>query len=65
MSANWNSNGLSSSGGGANSCNLTYIYELPPSKKRELCEHCDQINVWTQMAIKMGFSEDEIEVSII
>ena len=40
----------------------TYICDLPPSIKRELCEHCDEIDVWMQMAAKMGFSEDDIMV---
>ncbi|KAM7363344.1 serine/threonine-protein kinase pelle [Cochliomyia hominivorax] len=40
---------------------ITYITELPPTKRRELCEHCDQIDVWMQMANKMGFTDNDIE----
>lgn len=46
------------------SLTITYITDLPPSKKKELCEHCDQIDVWMQMATKMGFSDNDIEVKL-
>ena len=42
----------------------TYIVDLPPSKNRELCEHCDEIDVWMQMAAKMGFSDDDADFMV-
>lgn len=59
MSSNPVSQGIT---GSLRTPSITYITELPPSKRKELCEHCDQLNVWMQMATKMGFSDGDIEV---
>lgn len=51
--------------GSSTNLSITYITELPPSKRKELCDHCDQIGVWTQMAAMMGFNENDIDVSTL
>lgn len=48
--------------GGARVPSITYITDLPPSKTRELCEHCDELDIWMQMGAKMGFSEHDLAV---
>lgn len=55
------SNGLSTS---SRIQQAIFIYDLPLSKTEELCDHCDELGVWMQLASRMGFNDEDIKVSI-
>lgn len=40
-----------------------YIYDLPMSKRKDLCTHLDSLHIWQKLAQQMHFPSDRIDVS--
>lgn len=40
-----------------------YIYEIPPAIHKELCRILERQNIWPELAKKMGYSSNQIEVN--
>lgn len=42
-----------------------YIYDIPTTKRKELCSYLDKIQVWPQLAQQMHFTPEQIAVSLV
>ena len=39
-----------------------YLYEIPMKERTSFCLIMDELNMWSELAIRMGYDEDAIQV---